>query len=51
MKTMNNWIFCVGCRHTKMLFETQSKADNFIKFNRVSGGRREGDSAAFCVQS
>jgi hypothetical protein len=26
-------MFCLGCKHTKMLFESQAKADNFIKFN------------------
>ena len=33
MKPVNNRIYCIGCRHTKMLFETESKANNFIKFN------------------
>ena len=34
MKPTNNRVYCIGCKHTKMLFETQTKADNFIKFNR-----------------
>lgn len=34
MKPTNNRVFCIGCKHPKMLFETQTKADNFIKFNR-----------------
>lgn len=33
MKPKNNRIFCIGCHHNKMLFATQAKADNFIKFN------------------
>lgn len=34
MKPTKNSVFCYGCRRTKMLFETQSKADNFIRFNK-----------------
>lgn len=34
MKPTNNRIYCIGCKHPKMLFESQAKADNFIKFNR-----------------
>lgn len=34
MKPTNNRVYCIGCRHLKMLFESQAKADNFIKFNR-----------------
>lgn len=33
MKPKNNRVFCIGCHHHKMLFQTQSKADNFIKYN------------------
>lgn len=33
MKPKNNRIFCIGCHRSKMLFATQAKADNFIKFN------------------
>lgn len=33
MKPTKNRIFCIGCKRSKMLFETQVKADNFIKFN------------------
>ena len=33
MKPSKNRIFCNGCKRHKMLFETQPKADNFIKFN------------------
>lgn len=34
MKPTNNRIYCIGCKHPKMLFVSQTKADNFIKFNR-----------------
>ena len=34
MKPSKNKIFCVACQRPKMLYETQAKADNFIKFNR-----------------
>lgn len=33
MKPTKNRKYCVACRRPKMLFETKSKADNFIKFN------------------
>ncbi len=33
MKPTKNKVFCVDCERTKMLFETEKKADNFIKFN------------------
>ena len=33
MKPTRNKIFCYGCRKQKMLFETQAKADNFIRYN------------------
>ena len=33
MKPTRNRIFCYGCRKQKMLFETQAKADNFIRYN------------------
>lgn len=36
MKPTRNKHFCNGCGHTKILFESQSKADNFIKFNGES---------------
>ena len=34
MKPTKNHYYCVGSRRSKMLFETKSKADNFIKYNR-----------------
>ena len=33
MKPIKNRIFCIECRRAKMLFESKSKALNFIKFN------------------
>jgi len=34
MKPTRNRVYCIGCKHQKMLFESQAKADNFIKYNR-----------------
>lgn len=34
MKPQKNIRFCYGCHRNKMFFETKSKADNFIKFNK-----------------
>lgn len=36
MKPTKNKTFCNGCRRPKMLFESQQKADNFIKFNSAT---------------
>ena len=33
MKPVKNRIFCIDCQRAKMLFESKSKAINFIKFN------------------
>lgn len=33
MKPIRNTTFCYGCRKHKMLFESQSKANNFIRYN------------------
>lgn len=33
MKPNKNLVFCHGCMRHKMLFDSQSKADNFIKYN------------------
>ena len=33
MKPIKNRIFCLECKRAKMLFESKSKAINFIKFN------------------
>lgn len=34
MKPTKSLVFCYGCNRRKMLFPTQEKADNFIKFNK-----------------
>lgn len=34
MKPTKSKVFCRDCERTKMLFETEKKADNFIKFNK-----------------
>ena len=36
MKPKHNRRFCIGCHHDKMWFESQAKADNFLKFNKES---------------
>lgn len=33
MKPTKNRAFCIGCQKQKMLFDNQSKADNFLKYN------------------
>ncbi len=33
MKPTKNRIYCMDCGRVKMLFETQKKADTFLKFN------------------
>lgn len=33
IKPVKNRVFCVDAERAKMLFDTQNKADNFIKFN------------------
>jgi len=34
MKPTKNKVFCVSCKRSKMLFESQAKADNFILYNK-----------------
>ena len=34
MKPTKSLVYCYGCNRRKMLFTTQEKADNFIKFNK-----------------
>lgn len=34
MKPTKNKVFCKNCERTKMLFETEKKAENFMKFNK-----------------
>lgn len=54
MKPKKNKIFCLGCNRTKMRFETEAKADNFIKYNRLVILRENGKApvrsyyCAFC---
>lgn len=33
MKPTKNLVYCLSCRHNKMLFDSQKKADRFIVFN------------------
>jgi hypothetical protein len=33
MKPTRNKVYCYGCHRSKMLFESEAKANNFIKFN------------------
>ena len=33
MKPIRNRVFCLDCKGTKMLFATEAKANNFIRFN------------------
>lgn len=35
MKPTRNQFYCFDCGRTKMLFESQKKAENFIRFNRA----------------
>ena len=34
MKPTRNKVYCLSCRRQKMIFESQSKADNFIRYNQ-----------------
>lgn len=34
MKPSKNRMYCFGCNKPKMLFENESKAENFIRFNK-----------------
>ena len=38
MKPTKNKIFCVSCKRSKMLFESQAKADNSIPYNAQGKG-------------
>lgn len=48
MKPVKNRIFCRAARHAKMLFETQEKAENFIRFNRVEILQSRGKAPCRC---
>jgi len=52
MKPTKNKVFCKDCCRTKMLFETQKKADNFIAFNQEEIETESGyapQRSYFCV--
>lgn len=53
MKPKHNRIFCIGCHHGKMWFESQAKADNFLKFNKesIAAGRAKCRHAVTIVLS
>lgn len=46
MRPIKNKIFCTDCGRSKMLFETEKKALNFIKFNN----EEITDESGFCPQ-
>lgn len=51
MKPTKNQVFCPDCGKTKMLFESESKAMNFIKFNKSemkAEGKRVPRRAYYC---
>lgn len=48
MKPVKNRIFCRAVRHTKMLFDTKEKAENFIKFNRDEILQNRGKAPCRC---
>lgn len=52
MKPIKNKIYCQDCQRTKMLFETEKKAENFIKFNQEEIEAESGKSpkrSYFCT--
>lgn len=52
MKPKKNHVFCRACNRPKMLFESQAKADNFIKFNRdeiKSSNGKAPERSYFCA--
>jgi len=52
MKPTKNKVFCKDCERTKMLFETEKKAENFIKFNHEEIEAESGYSpirSYFCI--
>lgn len=51
MKPTKNHYYCVACRRPKMLFETQAKADNFIRYNAaeiLQAGHRAPVRSYYC---
>lgn len=49
MKPTKNRIFCPECRRTKMLFESEEKAERFIKFNKSEMGDYHPTRTYYCV--
>jgi len=52
MKPTKNIVFCMNCQRSKMLFETEKKAENFIKFNSElikSENGKAPERSYFCV--
>jgi hypothetical protein len=52
MKPTKNRFFCNDCRKIKMLFETEKKAENFIKFNSETIEEETGlkpERSYFCI--
>ena len=52
MKPSKNRVFCKDCGKTKMFFETEKKADNFIKFNGEEIMQESGfkpERSYFCI--
>jgi len=52
MKPTKNRFFCAECGRTKMVFETEKKAANFIKFNSAAIEEQTGYSPKrtyFCI--
>lgn len=51
MKKPKNKVFCYGCNKEKILFATQEKADNFIRFNSgefLEKGKKAAMSSYYC---
>ena len=51
MKPTKNKVFCKDCGRTKMLFETEKKAENFIKFNKeeIEAESGYGPQRSYCI--
>lgn len=52
MKPTKNKVFCLECGRPKMLFESEKKANNFIKFNSqeiISDTGRAPIRSYFCI--
>lgn len=48
MKPTKNKVFCKDCERTKMLFDTEKKAENFIKFNKAEIEEESGFAPQRC---